>query len=150
MGALRRRRREAILFAGVPFWLGFLTLGTGLFSAEPIELTVALDLPVSSAVIGISCLIPPVAYLVITTCRSVPLKARGGPSRGLRGGCFPFRWPLQPGICSWPRRPVCAFAAGGRGHTPPSPGRLSDYPLGISRHLSPSPSRNCTDYVCEL
>lgn len=68
---------KAILFAGVSFWLGFFTLGAGLFLAEPIELTVALDLPVSSSVIGLLCLLPPVAYLGLTIFRSTPLTAWG-------------------------------------------------------------------------
>lgn len=68
---------KAILFAGVSFWLGFFTLGAGLFLAEPITLAETLELPVSSTVVGLACLLPPVVYLGLTVFRSTPLRAWG-------------------------------------------------------------------------
>ncbi len=54
---------KSVLFAGVSFWFGFLTLGGLLFLVQPEGLPSRLDLPISAAFVGGLCLLLPLAYL---------------------------------------------------------------------------------------
>lgn len=68
---------KTILFAGISFWLGFFTLGGGLFLLEPSVLTESLDLPVSSLSLGALCLAPVGVYAGLTYFRTEPLRLWG-------------------------------------------------------------------------
>ncbi len=68
---------KTILFAGISFWLGFFTLGGGLFLVEPTVLAESLDLPVSSVLLGLLCFAPVGLYAGGTYFRTEPFQLWG-------------------------------------------------------------------------
>jgi len=64
---------KAVLFAGVSFWLGFCTLGGVVLLFEPQSLVNAVDLPVSSSLLGALVLSPACVYAGVTLYRDRPL-----------------------------------------------------------------------------
>jgi len=65
---------KAILFAGLSFWLGFLTLGGALFVLQPVPLPPSIDLPVAAAVLGLGCLVLPLLYVGVTVFGTRPIR----------------------------------------------------------------------------
>jgi uncharacterized membrane protein YbhN (UPF0104 family) len=68
---------KAILFAGASFWLGFCTLGGGVFLFEPVALADAFAFPGSTAVVGGLCLLPVASYLGFSLFRDRPFSIWG-------------------------------------------------------------------------
>ncbi len=68
---------KAILFAGASFWLGFCTLGALVFLFEPFAVAEVFDLPMSTTLIGIFCLLPVVAYVGFSVSRKTPVTLWG-------------------------------------------------------------------------
>jgi len=68
---------KAIVFAGVSFWLGFCTLGGAVLLFEPRSLVDAVDLPVSSSLLGLLVLTPACVYAGLTMYRQRPLTVWG-------------------------------------------------------------------------
>lgn len=68
---------KAILFAGASFWLGFCTLGGAVFLFEPLSLAEALELPGSTAAVGVICLLPVASYVGFSLFRERPFTLRG-------------------------------------------------------------------------
>lgn len=87
---------KAILFAGVSFWLGFCTLGGVVLLAEPPSLVTAVELPVSSPVLGGLVLAPALAYTALTLYRRAPIRVWGWRFE------MPPRWmlPVQVGLAA--------------------------------------------------
>jgi len=65
---------KAILFAGASFWLGFCSLGTGVFLFESAFLGDAFTLPVSPLLMAGLCTVPIAAYTGLALFRVEPLE----------------------------------------------------------------------------
>jgi len=87
---------KAIMFAGVSFWLGFCTLGGTVLLFEPPSLVDAVELPVSSSLLGLLVLTPACVYAGITMYRHRSVTLWGWQVD------VPARWmlPVQVGLAA--------------------------------------------------